>query len=91
MVLQMGQGPDDTQDRLLIEYLSKNALAIQHHPGAVQFQVSKNMLCQLKKQFGNMRTTMPSKDNPINYLNNLKNPQRDNQTQSQMQTKLKTV
>lgn len=28
MVLQMGQKEDETQDRMLIEYLSKNALAI---------------------------------------------------------------
>ena len=41
MVLQMGQNNDDRQDQALIEYLSSNALAIQHHPGAVQFQVSK--------------------------------------------------
>ena len=41
MVLQMGQTNDERQDQALIQYLSQNALAIQHHPGAVQFQVSK--------------------------------------------------
>ena len=51
MVLQMGQGEDEEQDRAIIEYLSKNALAIQHHPGAVQFQVSKKMLAELKAKF----------------------------------------
>ena len=35
MVLQMGQSQDERQDQLLIQYLSQNALAIQHHPGAV--------------------------------------------------------
>ena len=35
MVLQMGQGNDHIQDQALINYLTQNALAIQHHPGAV--------------------------------------------------------
>ena len=37
----MGQNNDERQDHALIQYLSSNALAVQHHPGAVQFQVSK--------------------------------------------------
>lgn len=59
MVLQMGQSNDDRQDQALIQYLSSNALAIQHHPGAVQFQVSKQMLATLKKKFGNMKAIIP--------------------------------
>lgn len=39
--------------------MSSNALAIQHHPGAVQFQVSKQMLATLKKKFGNMKAIIP--------------------------------
>ena len=35
-----------------IQYLTKNSLAIKQHPGAVQFQVSKNMLSSLRKKFG---------------------------------------
>ena len=37
MVLQMGQDGDESTDKAIIQYLSQNALAIQHHPGAVQF------------------------------------------------------
>lgn len=59
MVLQMGQCNDERQDQMFIQYLSQNALAIQHHPGAVQFQVSKTMLATLKKKFGNMRAVIP--------------------------------
>ena len=55
MVLQMGQGDDDSQDRAIIQYLSQHALAIQHHPGAVQFQVSKKMLNELRQKFSNMQ------------------------------------
>ncbi len=59
MVLQMGQSKDESQDQMLIQYLSDNALAIQHHPGAVQFQVSKAMLQNLKKKFGNLKAILP--------------------------------
>lgn len=69
MVLQMGQSNDEMQDQMLIQYLSQNALAIQHHPGAVQFQVSKQMLYTLKKKFGNMKAILPQKENPLNFLN----------------------
>jgi hypothetical protein len=55
----MGQSNDERQDQALIQYLSQNALAIQHHPGAVQFQVSKQMLATLKKKFGNMKAILP--------------------------------
>lgn len=64
MVLQMGQSNDDRQDQALIQYLSSNALAIQHHPGAVQFQVSKQMLATLKKKFGNMKAIIPKQKEP---------------------------
>jgi len=73
MVLQMGQSNDELQDQALIEYLSQNALAIQHHPGAVQFQVSKQMLATLKKKFGNMKAILPQKENPLNFLQDFKN------------------
>ena len=33
----MGQAEDQKQDQMLIDFLSKNALDIKHHPGAVQF------------------------------------------------------
>ena len=69
MVLQMGQSNDESQDQMLIQYLSQNALAIQHHPGAVQFQVSKQMLYTLKKKFGNMKAILPQQENPLSYLN----------------------
>ena len=65
MVLQMGQSNDEKQDQDLIQYLSQNALAIQHHPGAVQFQVSKQMLATLKQKFGNMKAILPQKENPL--------------------------
>ena len=68
MVLQMGQNNDEQQDQALIQYLSENALAIQHHPGAVQFQVSKHMLAKLKTKFGNMRAIMPQAENPLKNL-----------------------
>ena len=48
--------------------MSQNALAIQHHPGAVQFQVSKQMLYTLKKKFGNMKAILPQKENPLKYM-----------------------
>ena len=44
MVIQMGQSQDELQDQMLIQFLQQNALAVKHHPGAVQFQVSKQML-----------------------------------------------
>ena len=69
MVLQMGQSNDEMQDQMLIQYLSQNALAIQHHPGAVQFQVSKQMLYTLRKKFGNMKAILSQKENPLNFLN----------------------
>lgn len=50
----MGQNHDDSQDQMLINFLSQNALAIKQHPGAVQFQVSKTMLHTLKKKFNGM-------------------------------------
>ena len=46
---------------MLIQFLSQNALAIKHHPGAVQFQVSKQMLSTLKKRFAHMRALLPNK------------------------------
>jgi hypothetical protein len=73
MVLQMGQSKDETQDQMLIQYLSENALAIQHHPGAVQFQVSKQMLHTLKKKFGNMKAILPQKESQMSYINSLIN------------------
>ena len=54
MVIQMGQQQDELQDQLLIQFLSQNALAIKQHPGAVQFQVSKQMLQTLKHKFQGM-------------------------------------
>ena len=78
MVLQMGQSNDEMQDQMLIQYLSQNALAIQHHPGAVQFQVSKQMLYTLKKKFGNMKAILPQKENPLNFLNQQKQPPQSN-------------
>jgi len=44
---------------MLIQFLSQNALAVKHHPGAVQFQVSKQMLQTLKKKFANMKAMVP--------------------------------
>ena len=61
MVIQMGQSEDELQDQMLIQFVSQNALAIKHHPGAVQFQVSKQMLSTLKKRFANMRALLPNK------------------------------
>jgi len=40
---------------MLIQYLTENALAIRQHPGAVQFQVSKSMLANLKSKFAGMK------------------------------------
>ena len=50
LVLSLGQSREDPSSRELIKYLSQNALSVQHHPGAVQFQVSKQMLHTLKAQ-----------------------------------------
>jgi len=44
---------------MLIKFLSKNSLAVKHHPGAVQFQVSKSMLAELKTKFANMKALLP--------------------------------
>ena len=55
MVLQMGEGKDDElKNRAIIQYLAQHALAVQHHPGALQFQVSKKMLQELKVKFAHM-------------------------------------
>lgn len=63
MVIQMGQNEDHSQDQMLIDFLSKNALDIKHHPGAVQFQVSKQMLSQLRSKFTNLKTVDGQKPN----------------------------
>jgi hypothetical protein len=43
-VIKLGGVTDLEQDKLIVDYLAKNALAVRKHPGAVQFQVSKEML-----------------------------------------------
>lgn len=44
LVIKLGGVTDLEQDKLIVDYLAKNALAVRKHPGAVQFQVSKEML-----------------------------------------------
>ncbi len=64
MVIQMGQTQDELQDQQLIQFLSQNALSIKQHPGAVQFQVSKQMLSNLKKKFSGMKAFFPKTYQP---------------------------
>lgn len=68
----MGQGDDEAQDRAIIEYLSQNALAIQHHPGAVQFQVSKKMLAELKAKFQSAKKKDEDSSSKVNQVNRSK-------------------